>query len=70
MKNKRIKVKGKCPLCSNKMQWGHWEYINEPWTRQYLPMCENEDCDLYGGYGSNVKWRFINHRTVKIDGLW
>lgn len=63
---KKIKVKGKCPICGNKMIWGSNEYYEEPWTREYLPICTNNDCDLSVGYGSDIKFRFINHRTVKI----
>ena len=67
---KRIKVKGDCPKCKSRMIWGSWEYVNEPLTREYLPVCTNEHCDLSCGYGSDVKFRFINHRTVKIEGLY
>lgn len=69
-KKNNIKVKGKCPLCNSKMIWASHEYMNEPWTREYLPICTNEYCDLWSGYDSNIKYRFINHRTVKIEGLW
>ncbi len=65
---KKIKIKGKCPICGSKMVWGSWKYDNDPHT-DFLPVCENEDCDLSLGYGSDIKYRWINHRTVKIEGL-
>ena len=52
------------------MVWGSWMYTNEPWTETFLPVCINHNCELFDGYGSNIKYRFINHRTVKIEGLW
>lgn len=67
---KKIKVKGKCPKCGNKMTWGSWEYNDAPSTREHLPVCINETCELSIGYGNNTKYRFINHRTVKIEGLY
>ncbi len=67
---KKIKIKGKCPICGSKMVWSSWEYYGEPYTRQYLPICENENCYLADGYGSDIKYRWINHRTIKIEGLY
>lgn len=67
---KQIKVKGRCPVCGSKMIWGSWMCANEPWIETFLPVCINHNCELFGGYGSNIKYRFINHRTVKIEGLW
>ena len=65
---KKIKVKGKCPICGSKMIWGSCGYYmgDEPSMREYLPICTNEDCELSCGYDSDIKFRFINHRTVKI----
>lgn len=70
LKKKDIKVKGKCPRCGSKMIWGSWMYVNEPHTEEFLPVCTNENCDEYYGYGNDVAYKFINHRTVKILGFW
>jgi hypothetical protein len=67
---KRIKVKGKCPVCGSKVEIGCWQYHKEPWTMQFCPICTNDDCNESYGYGGNIKIRFINHRTVKVDELW
>lgn len=67
---RRIKVKGKCPVCDCNVKIGRWQYCNEPSTTQFCPICTNDNCSESYGYGSNIKIRFINHRTAKIDGLW
>ncbi|WP_395546777.1 MULTISPECIES: hypothetical protein [unclassified Lacrimispora] len=67
---KYIKVKGKCPRCGNKVAIGSCGFYGEPGSYEFLPVCTNEDCEESYGYGGTIKIRFINHRTVKIDGLW
>ena len=69
-KKRNIKIKGHCPLCKSKMQWSTWQHYGEPWTNVELPICTNENCNLSCGYGSNIKFRFLNHRTVEIEGLY
>lgn len=65
-----IKVKGACPRCGSKVVIGCWEYHKEPSTKQFMPICTNEDCEEAYGYGGSIKIRFINHKTAKVDGLW
>lgn len=68
---KKIKIKGKCPKCGSKMIWVEWLVMFSHGSHSdACPVCTNEECDESVGYGSNVKYRFINHRTVKIEGLW
>lgn len=69
MNIKRIKIKGKCPVCGGKVIIGSWEYFNEPWTRQYVAVCTNEKCEQSEAYDSEIKLRFVNHKTAKVDGL-
>ena len=66
----RIKITGTCPRCGGKLEIGSWEYINEPNTRQYLPLCTNEKCDEHHGYGNSINYRFVNHNRIKIQGLF
>lgn len=44
--------------------------MDEPEVTELLPICTNDNCDESYGYGSEIKYRWINHRTIKIDGLW
>jgi hypothetical protein len=67
---KRIKVKGKCPVCGSHVEMGIWEYYKEPWTVKFSPICINDNCIESYGYGGNIKIRFINHRTAKVEGLF
>lgn len=67
---KQIKVKGKCPLCKSKVEMTSCGYLNEPETYIDIPCCTNENCELYSGYGTRMKYRFINHRTIKIEGIY
>lgn len=71
--SKKIKIKGKCPRCGSKLEMGllcyEFEYIGKPEVIE-CPICTNNNCDESCGYSSEIKYRWINHRTVKIDGLW
>lgn len=67
--SKKIKIKGKCPRCGSKLEMGLLCY-DRPEVTELLPICTNDNCDESCGYGSEIKYRWINHRTIKIDGLW
>ena len=47
-----------------------FSYMDKPEVTELLPICTNDNCDESCGYGSEIKYRWINHRIVKIDGLW
>ena len=72
--SKKIKIKGKCPRCGSKLEicslCYEFSYIDESQVTELLPICTNNNCDESCGYGSEIRYRWINHRTVKIDGLW
>jgi len=72
--SKRIKIKGKCPRCGSKLVivsiWTRFAYMNYPELVKDVPVCTNVYCDESCAHYNNIKYRWINHRTVKIDGLW
>ena len=65
--SKKIKIKG--TRCGSKLEMGLLCY-DRPEVTELLPICTNDNCDESCGYGSEIKYRWINHRTIKIDGLW
>ena len=68
--SKKIKIKGKCPRCGSKLEMGllcyEFSYMDEPEVTELLPICTNNNCDESCGCGSEIKYRWINHRTVKL----
>lgn len=72
--SKKIKIKCKCPKCGSKLEIGslcyEFLYMDELEATELLPICTNDNCDELCGYGCEIRYRWINHRTVKIDGLW
>ena len=67
---KYIKVKGVCPRCGSEVFIGMCGFYGATNQCGYVPMCSNENCEEWVGYGGDIKIRFINHKTVKVDGLW
>ena len=45
-------------------------YMDEPEATELLLICTNDNCDELCGYGGEIRYRWINHMTVRIDGLW
>ena len=62
----RFRVKDICPICKSKLELHWYEYVNESDSTWFPICCVNEDCDNNNGYGNELEYREINHRTIKL----
>lgn len=72
--SKKIKIKGKCPRCGSKLEMCSlcykFSHMYESKVTELLLICTNNNCYESCGYGNSIKFRWVNHRTIKIEGLW